>query len=110
MLSISHKGLLIAGILCAASCLAEDRAMSKQEQCTEYGAYQDSESNWLTCDVDVQQEYADEAVYAEESSIDDTYHEEPYVDDSYREESYSEESYSEAPYVDESYREESDRE
>lgn len=72
--------------------LAEEQAMSRKQQCAEYGVYQDSNENWIDC--------------ADESYVDESYVEDSYEEDSYEEDSYVETPYEEEPYVEESYEEE----
>lgn len=93
--------MLVWGCLASVVVTAEDSAMSKQEQCAEYGVYQDSTENWVDC---IEQEIAapsySEDEYVEEVYVEDEYVEEPYVEDSYIEEPYVEDTYSEEPETD----------
>ena len=74
-------------VLCFASTgMAEEGAMSRQQQCAEYGVYQDASENWVDC-------------------LEETYTEEAYVEEPYVEEPYVEETYVEEPYVEETYTE-----
>jgi len=83
---------------------AEEPAMSRQQQCAEYGVYQDASENWIDCAEESSSSYSEseyresqyrESEYREEVYVEDTYVEPPYVEDSYVEDAYIEE-----PYVD----------
>jgi hypothetical protein len=106
MLAIRQWILMLALVCIAPLSLAEYGAMSTQQQCAEYGVYQDSAENWLDCaegfsgqQNDQQESYKNEyEPYVEEPYVDEPYIEEPYV-----EEPYMDEPYVEQPYVEESY-------
>lgn len=70
---------------------AEEPAMSRQQQCAEYGVYQDASENWIDCA---------EEVYVEDTYVEETYTEETYIEPPYVEDSYVEDAYIEEPYVD----------
>jgi hypothetical protein len=92
MLTIKQWSLMLALVYIAPLAAAEDGAMSKQEQCSEYGAYQDSSENWVDCV---------EQASTQPSYSEDTYVEEPYVEEPYVEESYIEDNYVEDKYIEE---------
>jgi hypothetical protein len=96
MLAIKQWTFMITLVCLAALATAEDRAMSTQEQCAEYGVYKDATENWIDCAAEA---------YVEEAYVEDTYVEEPYIEDTYVEEPYAEEPYVEDSYVDEPYTE-----
>jgi len=83
---------------------AEEPAMSRQQQCAEYGVYQDASENWIDCAEDSSSSYSEseyrEEVYVEDTYVEETYTEETYVEPPYVEDSYVEDAYIEEPYVD----------
>jgi hypothetical protein len=106
MLAIRQWILMLVLVCIAPLSLAEEGAMSTQQQCAEYGVYQDSAENWLDCaegfsgqqngqqNNDQQDSYKDEYdSYVEEPYVEEPYVEEPYVDESYVEQPYAEEPY-----------------
>ena len=97
MLAIKQWTVMLALVYVAALATAEDRAMSTEEQCAEYGAYKDSTENWVDCAAEA---------YVEEPYVEEPYVEEPYVEEPYVEEPYVEDSYVEEPYVDDYYEDE----
>jgi|TARA_B110000008_G_scaffold237749_1_gene243659 hypothetical protein len=78
--------VFLAVLFFASTGMAEEGAMSRQQQCAEYGVYQDASENWVDC-------------------LEETYTEEAYVEEPYVEEPYVEETYVEEPYVEETYTE-----
>ena len=78
--------VFLAVLFFASTAMAEEGAMSRQQQCAEYGVYQDASENWVDC-------------------LEETYTEEAYVEEPYVEEPYVEETYVEEPYVEETYTE-----
>lgn len=108
MLQLRLWGLWLALFFITPCTLAEEGVMSTQQQCAEYGVYQDASENWIECsDIGSVQKVDDvyDAPYEEETYEEETYEESPYVDETYREEPYVEESYVEEPYVEEPYAE-----
>lgn len=100
MLGIRPLSLMIVwGCLASVAVTAEDSAMSKQEQCAEYGVYQDSTENWVDC---IEQEIAAPS-YIEDEYVEEVYVEDEYVEDEYVEEPYQEESYIEETHTDNTY-------
>ncbi len=91
MLAIKQWTVMLALVYVAALATAEDRAMSTEEQCAEYGAYKDSTENWVDCAAEayVEEPYVEQP-YVEQPYVEDSYVEEPYVDDYYEDEPYSE--------------------
>jgi hypothetical protein len=107
MMAIRQWILMLALVCIAPLSLAEEGAMSTQQQCAEYGVYQDATENWIDCaegvlQQNVNESYIDET-YTEEPYIEESYVEEPYVEEPYVEDSYVEEPYLEQPYVEELY-------
>jgi hypothetical protein len=96
MLAIRQRIFMLALVCIAPLSLAEYGAMSTQQQCAEYGVYQDSAKNWVDCAEGFSQQQN-----GQKSSYNDGY--EPYVEEPYVEEPYIEEPYVEEPYVDEPY-------
>lgn len=95
-------------LLCVAPLtLADQQALSTQQQCAEYGVYQDASGNWVECagSNDGDEHYIDS--YVEEPYVEEPYTEEPYTEDSYVEEPYVEDNYIERPYIEQPYTEES---
>tara|TARA_B110001454_G_scaffold137289_1_gene127577 strand:- start:6976 stop:7251 length:276 start_codon:yes stop_codon:yes gene_type:complete len=78
--------VFLAVLFFASTGMAEEGVMSRQQQCAEYGVYQDASENWVDC-------------------LEETYTEEAYVEEPYVEEPYVEETYVEEPYVEETYTE-----
>jgi hypothetical protein len=101
MLAIRQWGLMLV-LACIAPLSLADLAMSAQQQCDEYGVYQDSRGNWIDCSENITQNNIDEA-YIDEPYIDEGYIDEPYVEEPYVEDVYKEEPYVEQPYVEEVY-------
>lgn len=101
MLAIRQWILMLVLTCIAPFSLAEDGAMSTQQQCAEYGVYQDSAENWVECaegfsgQQNYQQNTDQEESYNDEY---DTYTEEPYVEEPYVDEPYVEQPYAEEPY------------
>lgn len=83
---------------------AEEPAMSRQQQCAEYGVYQDASENWVDCAEESSSSYSEseyrEEVYVEDTYVEETYTEDTYVEPPYVEDSYVEDAYIEEPYVD----------
>jgi hypothetical protein len=104
MLAIRQWGLMLV-LACIAPLSLADLAMSTQQQCKEYGVYQDSRGNWIDCSEIVTQNDVGET-YIDEPYIDETYIDEPYVEEPYVEERYVEDVYKEQPYVEQPYVEE----
>lgn len=79
---------------------AEEQAMSRQQQCEEYGVYQNGSENWVDC---IEEAYTEDtssnAEYVEEPYIEEPYVEEVYIEEPYQEEPYQEDSYIDEPYV-----------
>jgi hypothetical protein len=87
--------LLLVGI--APLSLAEYGAMSTQQQCAEYGVYQDANENWVDCAENFSQQNTGQGdSYNDEY---ESYTEEPYVEEPYVDEPYVEQPYVEEPYV-----------
>jgi hypothetical protein len=101
MLAIRQWILMLALVCIAPLSFAEYGAMSTQQQCAEYGVYQDSAENWLDCTEGFSGQQNDQQGTNQEESSNDGY--EPYVEEPYVEEPYVEEPYVEEPYVDEPY-------
>ena len=101
MLAIRQWILMLVLVCIAPLSLAEEDAMSTQQQCAAYGVYQDSAENWVDCAEglsgqknDQQDSYKDDYdSYVEEPYVEEPYVEEPYVDESYVEQPYAEEPY-----------------
>lgn len=87
---LSYLSVILAFVMSNQS-IAEESPMTRQQQCAEYGVYQDASGNWLDC---------------ESMQVEETYEEDSYTDDSYVEETYQEDSYTEETYEDDSYKEE----
>ena len=89
---------------------AEEPAMSRQQQCAEYGVYQDASENWIDCAEDSSSSYSEseyrESEYREEVYVEDTYVEETYTEETYVEPPYAEDRYVEDAYVEDAYIEE----
>jgi hypothetical protein len=102
MLAIRQWILMLALVCIAPLSLAEDGGMSTQQQCAEYGVYQDSDENWVDCAEGYSQQQNDQQSTDQEESYSneyDTYTEEPYVEEPYVDEPYVEQPYVEEPYV-----------
>lgn len=83
--------VFLAVLFFASTAMAEEGAMSRQQQCAEYGVYQDASENWVDCLEETYTEKTDtEEAYVEEPYIEETYVEEPYVEEPYVEETYTE--------------------
>ncbi len=109
MLQLRLWSLWLALFFITPFTLAEEGVMSTQQQCAEYGVYQDVSENWIECSDTGSVQKVDDVYdepYAEEAYEEDTYEEETYVEEPYVEESYIEEPYVEESYVEESYVEE----
>jgi hypothetical protein len=99
MLRIKQWSLMLVLVCLAPLAAAEGSAMSKQDQCSEYGVYQDSSENWIDCaeQATTQPSYSEDT-YVEEPYVEEPYIEEPYIEDNYVEDKYIEESYTEDTY------------
>ena len=84
---------------------AEGQAMSRQQQCAEYGVYQDASENWIDCAEESSSSYS-ESEYREDTYVEDTYVEDTYTEETYNESPYEEPAYVEDVYVEEGYIEE----
>lgn len=93
--------VFLAVLFFASTAMAEEGAMSRQQQCAEYGVYQDASENWVDCaeDASVPETYVEEP-YEEEPYVEESYVEEPYVEDTYIEEPYQQDVYTEEVYDD----------
>jgi hypothetical protein len=98
MLAIKQWGFILTVVCLASLSFAEDGSMSTQQQCAEYGVYQDASANWIECADSATQQNETDAT-SDERYIDEPYVEEPYVDDSYVEEPYVEPTYVEESYA-----------
>jgi hypothetical protein len=101
MLTIRQWILMLVLVCIAPLSLAEYGAMSTQQQCAEYGVYQDSGENWVDCAEGFAQQQNDQQTTDQGDSYNDEY--EPYTEEPYVEEPYVEEPYVEEPYVEEPY-------
>lgn len=83
---------------------AEEPIMSRQQQCAEYGVYQDASENWVDCAEESSSSYSEreyqEDVYVEDTFVEETYTEDTYIEPPYVEDRYVEDVYVEEPYVD----------
>lgn len=91
---------VILGFVVSNHSIAEDAPVSRQQQCAEYGVYQDGSGNWLDCESTLVEESYEEDVYPEDTYQEDSYNEEPYQEDVYVEEPYQEDEYIEETYTD----------
>ena len=101
---LSYMSVILSFVVSNHS-LAEDSPMSRQQQCAQYGVFQDPSGNWLDCEITQAEESYQEESYQEEGYqenvyIEDTYVEEPYQEEPYQEDTYQEEVYSEEAYID----------
>ncbi len=94
MLTIKQWSLMLALVYIAPLAAAEDGAMSKQEQCAEYGAYQDSSENWVDC----VEQATTQPSYSEDTYVEEPYVEEPYIEENYVQDKYIEETQTEDNY------------
>jgi hypothetical protein len=113
MLAMRQWILMLVLICIAPLSLAEYGAMSIQQQCAEYGVYQDGTENWVDCAENFSQQQNDQQQNYQQSTDQEesykneykTYVEEPYVEEPYFEEPYVEEPYMDEPYVEQPYEE-----
>ena len=96
--------LCVAPFIPVEKTFAEGPAMSRQQQCAEYGVYQDASENWIDCAEESSSSYSEseyrEDVYVEDTYVEETYTEETYIEPPYVEDRYVEDVYVEEPYVD----------
>lgn len=80
--------------------IAEEPPMNRQQQCEEYGVYQDDSENWLDCESRQVEETYQEDTYKDEVYVEESYEEDTYSGDSYQEDTYQEDTYQEEVYSD----------